>query len=299
MPQKKVAAVALLTTVVIWGGLAVIARSVVSVFPPLIILFIRMLVGSICFFPFFIYSKVWRKKEFKNLLKICIFPTINVTLYMIGVAYTSASASQLIYAAIPILIIVSGHIFRKEKYSLSQYAGICIGFGGLFYILYRSSVEKGTTITGGLFGNLLIGVAMLAWTLWILKSKKIANYFTPIEVGATSSLFSLAIATVLLGFELIVHRPNIIITSSLILSGLYMGGAGTFLALILYQYSVSKVSSLTVSITSYIQPIVTTSLAGIFLSERLNLSFLIGGVLVLSGVFVTQIHFLKRYLDRR
>jgi drug/metabolite transporter (DMT)-like permease len=71
-------------------------------------------------------------------------------------------------------------------------------------------------------------------------------------------------------------------------AALYMGLFGTFATYVLYQYAVKHLPSLTVSLTSYIQPITTATLAMIFLGERLTAPFIIGSMLVFAGIFLVS-----------
>ncbi|OGG16939.1 hypothetical protein A3D77_06050 [Candidatus Gottesmanbacteria bacterium RIFCSPHIGHO2_02_FULL_39_11] len=293
MSEKKLAGIALIATIIIWAGYAVVARNIVQIFPPFAVLFIRMGIGSLCFFPFLLSFKPWKKKSFKKIVLTSLFATINVSFYIIGVKFTSASASQLIYAAIPILIIFSGHLFRSEKYSSHKWVGVVVGLMGLFFIMYRSSIEKGTTITGTLFGNVLISIAMVGWMIWIIKSKSFSKEFAPVEIAGISCFVSFCVSAVLALLEIIITKPSFSFTPNILFSGLYLGAGGTFLTYILYQYAISKVSSFSASLTSYLQPVVTTLFASYFIGEKVNVSFFIGGLLVLLGVFVTQIHLVK------
>jgi drug/metabolite transporter (DMT)-like permease len=165
--------------------------------------------------------------------------------------------------------------------------------------MYRSSIERGTTITGTLLGNLLVGIAMVGWMIWIIRSKTFSKEFTPLEIAGVSCLVSFFVSIILAILEIIITKPTFILTPDIVLAGLYLGAGGTFLTYLLYQYAISKVSSFSASLTSYLQPVATTVFASYFIGEKVNTSFFIGGMMVLLGVFVTQVHLVKRYLDRR
>jgi drug/metabolite transporter (DMT)-like permease len=105
---------------------------------------------------------------------------------MLGIAHTSASASQVIYAAIPILILIISRYFQKHIHSVRKITGIIIGFFGIALIVYLSAIEKGETIAGSLYGNSLVIVAMLGWTTYLLSSKQLSRYFAPLEIGSTT-----------------------------------------------------------------------------------------------------------------
>lgn len=288
MSMKLFAAGALLATVFFWGFFAVVARFAVSMGSPMVLLFLRFFVGALCFLPFFLRDRPWKKKKFKELLFVSIFSTVNVVFFMWGIQYTSASASQVIYAAQPVLILLYNFLILKESHPWMKTAGVIVGFVGIAYIVYLSAVEKGTTISGSLIGNVAILCAMSGWLIYLLKSKKIAGDFSPREIGSTSIFVSLAIATILMGGEIATGYARVTFSWTMVLIALYMGIFATFLAYLCLQYAVSQLKPLTISLTSYIQPIATTIFATLLIGEKLTPHFAIGSILVFAGIFFTS-----------
>lgn len=288
MRTKYLALGALVATIIFWGFFAVVARFAVFIASPMVLLFIRFFVAGVCFLPFFLRDKPWRKKKFRELLFVSIFSTVNVVFFMWGIQYTSASASQVIYAAQPILILLYNFLILKEGHPWMKTVGVAVGFVGITYIVYLSAVEKGTTISGSLIGNLAILCAMSGWLIYLLKSKKIAKDFSPREIGSTSIFVSLVIAMILMGGEIFTGVARITAGWTMVLIALYMGIFATFLAYLCLQFAVSHLKPLTISLTSYIQPIATTIFATLLIGEKLTSHFAVGSALVFAGIFFTS-----------
>lgn len=287
MNNKYKALIALLITVLIWSVHAIISRTVVQEIPPMTLSFLRMLTASVLFLPMVLSLKPWQKNKFWSLILISGLSAANVFLFIWGVQYTSASTSQLIYAAIPVFVVLVNIFILKEKISTGRIIGVVLGFAGLIYIVYLSAIEKGTTITGYLIGNIAVFAAMGSWMWYIILSKKMTKYFSPVEIGGISAITACIINLFLALIEISTTRKIGNWTPQLFLGGLYMGAFGTFLAYILYQYAIKNVSTLTVSMSSYIQPITTALLASMLIGEKLTANFILGSMLVLSGVFMT------------
>ncbi|MBM3282622.1 DMT family transporter [Candidatus Gottesmanbacteria bacterium] len=285
MNTKIRALLALFATTFLWALMVVIVRSVIADVRPMCLLFLRLLIAAVAFLPFFIIGKPWKRKQFSQLLKVSVFSTINLTFFMLGIQYTSASASQLIYAAMPILILVLSTIFFKEKFPQRRILGVLIGFMGMVFIIYLSAVEKGTTISGSLLGNLLIIVAMVSWMLYILFSKKISVFFSPVDIGSVSIIVSFILSVPLFIGEVYWIKLPFPIPVKGIWAAAYMGIFGTFLTYLLYQYGLKYTTPLTASFTSYIQPVITVLLEVILLGSQLTLGFVFGGALIILGVF--------------
>lgn len=278
---------ALAGTVVFFSILVIIARAVVADVSPMLLLFIRMFVAAAAFLPFLLKSKVWQKPKINNLISVSLLSTINLVFFIWGIQYTSASTSQLIYAAQPILAIIVGTYIYKQRYSSLSIIGVLLGLAGLAIIIIHSAVDKGETIAGGIVGNIAVTIAMLGWFWYIMLSKKLSKYFSPIEIASVSVFVSLVVSVVLLFLQTVLNPIHIVLSWKAVLAGGYMGFFGTFLTYLFLQYSIKYLTTLTVNLTSYIQPIVVTSLAIIFLGEKLTASFSLGTLLIFAGIFLT------------
>lgn len=286
MTGKTKALISLLTTVLLFSLVVIISRYMVTdTIPQMYLLWLRMLVAGLAFLPFFIRSEVYKKPRFRKLVLISLLSSVNLVFFMWGIKYTTASASQLIYAAQPVLTIAVTALFQKTEYSGTTVLGVVLGFVGMLSVLYFSAAEKGVTINGSLGGNLSMLTAMLGWFTYILLSKKYSAYFSPAEIGSVSILTSLGVSSVLAILQYSVSAEPLILSRGVILSALYLGIFGSFLTYLLMQYAIKHLSPLTVNLTSYVQPILTAVLAMIFLGEMLTVSFVAGSFLVFTGVF--------------
>ena len=287
MAQKLKSLLALAIMLILFAVLVILAKAYASKVPSMYLLFMRMSFAGLIFLPFLVKARIWRKERFGQLAAVSFLSTINVVFFMFGIEFTSASASQLIYAAMPIMTIIISSLLYREKYDIKTVAGVFIGLIGIFYIIYRSAIEKGETISGGLFGNLMILIATFGWLFYILFSKKISKSFTPAEIGGTSVMVSFFFSIILLVVQLSITGRQIVLDRNILLATFYMGIGGTFFTYLLLQYAIKHLSSLTVNMTSYIQPTLVAVLAIFFLHEKLTWHFVFGSLLVFLGVFLT------------
>lgn len=284
------AVAALLFTVVLWALVPIAAKTSVQEIPGMTILFIRMLVAALCFLPFFLHLKPWKKNGFRKLVLVSLGSTVNVAFFIWGIRYTSATASQVIYALMPVLIIIFNICIMKMKYDWHKIAGILVSLAGVIYIMYLSAIENGTTISGSLIGNLGIVIAMLGWTIYLMYSKEMNKKFSPTEIGSTSVMVTFLITIPLVLFEQLILKPPTSFSLLSVGGAAYMGVFGTFLAYIFYQYGIAHSSPLTASLTSFIQPVVAAVLAGILIGEKLTIQFTIGSMIVLGGLFFATLY---------
>ena len=295
MNEKIKGLIALSLTLIFWSLSVVISRAIIHEFSAFAFLFIRLIVATLAFLPFIIKRKVWRHPRFNLLLIVSLTFMVNMTFFVLGIQFTSASASQMIYGATPILIVIIGMIFLKEKYSLGRIMGVIIGLLGIIMIFYFSVLERGLTISGSLRGNLLIGIAVVGWIAYMLITKKVLKIFSAIDTSSISIMLSLLLSAPFFVYEEFSINSNFNFSTTAWLGIIFVGFFGTFITYILHQYALSRLSALTTSFTTYIQPISTAFLEIIFLKAKLTPGFLFGGLLVFSGVFLaTTIELLQK-----
>lgn len=287
MNSQLKAGIALLGITLIWANVPIIAKIVLKDIGPFTFLFLRFAVASITIAPFLLKEKAWKNKNFPKLLLICCLSTLNVTFFIWGIQYTSATVSQVLYATMPLLIIVLSRILWKEEFPLRKVLGVVIGLLGILFIIYLSIIEKGATIAGNFIGNASILIAMINWMFYIMLSKRISPHFSPLTISTFSILVSLPFTFLLFLWESQNSQYSLNLNSNVILGAIYYGFFATTLAYILYQYGIKHSSVLTSSLTSYIQPIFTSVIAMVVLGERLTTNFLFASVLVFAGIFIT------------
>ncbi|MCL5797292.1 MAG: DMT family transporter [Patescibacteria group bacterium] len=299
MTQETKAVFALLGTVILWSLMVVITRIAVTEVHPFTLLFLRLAIASVFFAPFVWRKKPWKNKKFSYLIKISPLLMTNVTFFILGIQYTTASASQLIYAIMPILVLIASALFLRQKYHWGKNVGVVVGLMGVVALVFLSAEGKGTTIAGSLSGNLLIVIAMLGWVSYIILSKNISRVFSAVEISGVAIIISLLLSIPLVTAEIIYYHGTILMPQNGLLAAFYLGFCGTFLTYILQQYAIKRLSTLTVSLTSYIQPITTAAFEIMLLDEKMTTGFLVGGGLVFLGLFLsTTIEVLHHRMKR-
>lgn len=284
-------------TILLWSVLAIVARYAAHAIPTFSLIFLRFAFASIPFLPILMYYKTWQKPYFRRLMGVAMLATVNVISYLWGIKYTTATVSQMIYAAMPLIVLLVNVLVFHRRTSWYKVVGIGIGFTGLVYILVQSILDRGTSIAGTPLGNVLIITAMVSWTMYMIFSKEMTRHFSPLEIAAVSVLSSFFPTLILASWELVFvthHFDHLMVG---VMAAAYMGIFGTFIAYISYQYALKHTSALMTSLTNYIQPITTGILAMLILGERVTLGFIVGAFIVFSGIFMTTTVELYRKRD--
>jgi drug/metabolite transporter (DMT)-like permease len=138
---------------------------------------------------------------------------------------------------------------------------------------------------GSLFGNLVIGLAVVSFSLYSVLSKKYQDIYSPMILTkyfvVTTIITQLALMSFHLSssFALLQH-----ISLKVWLVILYAGILDTTLFYFLYQYVVKRASPVLASMTFYLQPISTIILARLIFNEKMTTTFFIGSLLIFLGI---------------
>lgn len=287
--QHLIATLALLLAGTI-GGLAPLGSKIaLRELPPLTLLFVRVSVMLIALLPFTFSSLKLLKHEWKKALGLGVLWAANVILFILGIQFTTTIASQLLYTAVPLFVLVGAAVLGQEKLSWPKVVGILLGLAGALLLVLRP--EAGQAGFGSLSGNLIIFIATLTWAAYILLSKRYAKTFTPYALTtASASVGWLSAGALMLGLEgltPISHLPEVSWQTALAL--LFLGIVASVLMTYLYQYGIRNGSAVTAGSMTYVGPLAAAVTGPIFLGEVITSQMWVGGGLLFIGIFFSSI----------
>lgn len=268
-------------------------------FPPITFTTLRFIIATLVFLPFFIQRREKLSlKDNINLSKNSIFFSINVALYAIGLQYTTVIMSQIFYTLVPIIVGVLSYFILKEKFTKNKIIGSFLAFAGIIFLL-AESIQKQQLLTFGTpLGNLIIFLAVISWSFYIVLSKRLTSIYSPV----TTSFYSFILTMIILGFimpiELSVSSFDInSVTSSGIFSLLGVGIISSAVSFSLIQFGIKRTTAFSASIFQYLAPLFALTTAIPILGEKPTLPLIIGGLLIIFGVFyATTYPYAKRGL---
>lgn len=269
------------------GALPVFIKIALSVIPPQTFIFLRYLIATLILLPLFIWKKE-KLKQKKNFVFVAIFAYTNILFAALGIKRTSPVMSQMLYSAVPIITTVFSHFFLHIKLGLKQIMGVILGFVGVSIIILIPELQKNQLSSGSLVGNLIIGLAVISYSIYTIMSKPIQKKNSSLTIMTYLALFTLFIQLFLLPFEF--NKLDFIynLSPNIIIALLYVGIIGTSLYHFFYLNVIKTAGPITASLVLYLQPIFSFISAFFLLGETISLSFIIGSILVFSGAYITS-----------
>tara|TARA_Y100000741_G_C18232327_1_gene550305 strand:+ start:186 stop:1037 length:852 start_codon:yes stop_codon:yes gene_type:complete len=270
--------------VLLWSSAFITTLPIVLNSDPFSALAFRFFFVALCFFVFCIKKKLLLKVSINNLINSFSTGILFHGFYLGGVFYAifvglPTGIVALIVTLQPILTNMFAGYMLKEKISFNQWIGVLMGFVGAVLVI---GFDAGKSLP--LEGIVSALIALLAITISTIWQKRISNNI-PLAVN---NMYQ-AIGAVLFHLTIVIFifkEPFIKMNIKFLLAMshqifLVSLGAFSILMFLIKKNSASKTVSL-----FFLIPVVTASMAWIFLNEDLTKIDLIGFILASIGVFI-------------
>ena len=279
---------ALLLQVLINAGTYLAGKRAMQELPPLTVVLWRFLLCALVFGLLLAFSSGPRlppRGAWRRMLVLGVLAgPINQVLFFQGLARSSASHAALLYALTPLGVYGLSLARGRERVSSRAFLGILTALTGAVVLLLGRGLASAR---GSLGGDLLILAAVIAWVVYTTESKPFASAHGPVRATAWSMM---AAALLLLPAVPFALAPERMLAASRPALGsiVYLALLTSVLAYLIWSYALSRVPASHVAIFSNLQPAMTALAAWWVLGEPLYAELLVGGLLVLVGVWLTQ-----------
>ncbi len=228
-----------------------------------------------------------QKKDIPSLFLLGFFGVVVYHLALnYGELYVSAGAASLIIATIPLFVVILAVLFISEKITLNVMLGIAISLGGVVIISTFGNKDIALEIQY-LSGALAVLVASLVAAGYTVAGKKLLQRY---------SALSLTVYAFLIGSLGLIP----FISPSLFEEVMQMSavGWGTVLFLALFPTIISYTlwyvaleikQASEISVYLYFMPVLSTIIAYFLLAEKITLLFVLGGALVIIGLYIVNL----------
>jgi drug/metabolite transporter (DMT)-like permease len=286
--QSLISIFSILVIVIVWGSASTVTKLAVEDIQPYTFAFLRNLVGSICFVPFYFYLRKRNRQGISGapVKKLIWLGLTGITFFYLffnaGIYYTTAAIGALIQGFIPIAIILLAVLFLKERLKLLQAIGILISLGGVIMIGFTGVIGEARN---AILGNILIIFAVISWGAYTIISKSMQQY-NPVYLA----IMSIWIGTIGLILPLIYElctRGFPVISTDGWLSIIYLGIFSSTICYILYNRILKILPAVQVGNFMNLDPLCGAIIAIIFLHDRVTVWQVTGTILVLVGVALT------------
>lgn len=227
----------------------------------------------------------------KSLLLLSLFyPLLFFAFQTFGLKYSTASEAGIIFAAVPIITLGVAGIFLKERTTALQKVGILLSVAGIAYIIYRTG---NFSVSTSLNGVILLLLSIFSLVAYYALGKKVTMEFSTLEITVWMTLVAFIVFS---AWSIINHLQNGTISQffeplaqkEFLWTVFYLGVLSSVLTSFLSNYALSKIPASQIAVFNNLSPIITIIAGVMILGETLYHYQIIGGLLVITGVIITQ-----------
>lgn len=253
----------------------------------------RGVIGSIFLFIIMLITKEKFDKQSikKNLILLIISGScigINWLFLFESYKYTSVATATLCYYMAPIFVMIITPFVLKEKLNIINIVAISLALIGMVFV--SGIIEVGFNDTNTLKGVIFGLLAACFYASVVLINKKIT------KVNAyPKTILQLIFASIILIPYAFINSSSDGISFSLdvIILVLIVGIIHTGISYALYFSSMEKISSKSVAIFSFIDPVLAIVLSYVVLKEPMSLLSFFGAILILLASFINELNLNK------
>ncbi|NBI29248.1 DMT family transporter [Chengkuizengella marina] len=209
--------------------------------------------------------------------------------------YIPSGLAAILSAFGPIMVLLFNKYDEKSKLSSMQILGLGASLGGVIFI--ASPGVKGDFDILWMIASIAIVLSQFFYSFGTIRSKKIMAEKSEISPFLLNGLQMLFGGIMLLIFSLLFEKPTLtsLTDVTVSLSILYLIVFGSIMGHGLFYWLVSKTNPVFPSTWLYVSPIIAMVLGIVFLNETIQTLSIVGSIMVLVGVFLTNQNILTEY----
>ncbi|HCE4997093.1 TPA: DMT family transporter [Vibrio parahaemolyticus] len=280
-------------TVMIWGGNSIVNKMAASTIEPSAMSFYRWFVAMVLLTPFCLPAVIKQRHVIRPYLtKLAFLALLGMVLnqslgYYAGLT-TTASNMALITSLVPLIsVFLSVPVLGKSVSMLSIVGGV-ISLGGLAFMLGHGDVTYflHQDMTQG---DSLMLLAALVYAAYCVLLKRWKMPFNSLTLVYMQGFFSVIMLT-----PLWLSSEQLLPSQEALPLIAYAGIAASIFAPLMWVKAIDLIGADSSAMFMNLMPVVSVALASTLLGEEIHVYHIIGGLMVISGVILSQIKVRKK-----
>ncbi|MBP1764786.1 MAG: protein of unknown function transrane [Firmicutes bacterium] len=270
----------------IWGGMYVVSKIVLTIIPPLELVWLRYIVAFITLgIVGLLTHQSWKieKRDIPLVLSIgFIGYFLSIWAQFAGTQLSSAQMGSVITSATPAFMVIFARIILKETITFRKGLSVCLATIGVLCIVGIGDLNSSSQL-----GGIILGIAALTWALMSVLVKKVPAHYSQLVITTYAAIVAMVTMTPLAVSQSVLLNDLSLLSDPIIWGGvLYLGVVSTAGAFFFWNKGLQLVDAAQAGLYFFFQPLVGTLLGWLFLGEQVGLSFWLGAALIMAGVFL-------------
>ena len=285
----KLAAVAF-----VWGATFIAGRTLAQEMPAMVVAAARFSVAAIL-----LVILAWKMEgglprlSRSQMLATAALGLTGIFLYNLcffgSLARIPAGRAALFVALNPIVTALAAAVILRERLTSRKWAGIAIAFVGAAIVITRGDLAGAMhDISQSLgAGELMMLGGAVSWAAYTLIGRRALTNLSPIAATTYAALWGLLLLSIGAAGQLDEVNWAALTFKSAAAVG-YLGVFGTVLGFVWYYEGVKAIGPSRASVFNNLVPVFGVTLGALLLGEAILVSMVVGGLLVVAGVTLTN-----------
>jgi drug/metabolite transporter (DMT)-like permease len=284
---------ALLVVWVVWGSTYIAIRVGDESLPPLAMAGTRYLIAGALLFPFALSGggrqlRAADRPGIKQWLGMAAVGTLLLAFGNGAASYAEkslpAGLTALLIATVPIWMVLADRVINGRVIPRAGWAALILGVAGVG-VLGRPPAH------GSIIPVLIVLGGSLSWGIGSVLAGRLPAPARPLLGSSMEMLAGGAVLAVLAAATgELSHLDLGQVSGRSALALLYLIGPGSLLAMTCYVIALRRLPTAAVSTYAYVNPVIAVSLGALLLGERLTITTVLGGAVVLASVVLLLMH---------
>lgn len=225
------------------------------------------------------------RREWSFLALTAVFGiTLNQLFFIGGIGRTSAAHAGLIVALGPVMVLILSCAMRLEALTALKSLGAVVSFAGVGVLTAgKAAHSNGATWVGDVI--LIVGSAVFAY--YTILVKEISDRYDALTLNTL--IFGMGAIFMLPFGAGAVARTNWQSLPSQVWWGIaFMVVFGSVISYLFFAFALTELTAARVAAFAYLQPVIAAALGIWLLGETLTARVVIGGGMILAGVYLSE-----------
>lgn len=292
MPNSKLFTyIEALFAVIVWGASFIATKIALLDISPVVIVWLRFLMGVLILGMAVVLRQQFNLPDKKEWTYFALLGFLGITFHQVlqsnGLQTSEAGTTAWIVATTPVFMALLGWLLLKEGLGWIKTAGILMAFIGVLVVVSKGEFHSIAIGKFGAPGDILILISAVNWAVFSALSRRGLK-----SHPASLMMFYVMIAGWLFSSLLFVSAKGFAEISKLTFNGwmavTFLGIFCSGLAYIAWYDALKALTTAQTGVFLYLEPLVAVVVAFFMLGEAIRLASLIGGAVILFGVWLVN-----------
>lgn len=282
------ARIGLVGAMLLWGSSFVALKIAFRAYDPMVVIFSRMILASLCFLVF--WSRLtggvaYRRGDWRWLLLMAFCePCLYFIFEAKAIENTSASQAGMITALLPLMVAVTARLFLNEQVNRRAMAGFALAVAGAVWLSWQA--QPTADAPRPVLGNFFEFLAMVCAVGYMVTLKHLTLRYSPFFLTAVQAFVGS-----------VFYFPFLLLPDTALPAHLdplaaaavvYLGVCVTIGAYGLYNLGISRIPASQASAFINLIPVVTAVLGYLVLGEVMTAGQYASCALIFLGIYLSQ-----------